>query len=69
MKQKLLFIKMVWHILRPKETGWVFFKLSAQQQDELLSGKEEVEIDVNFIGVDEKVMRKIADRFENEPLS
>jgi hypothetical protein len=30
MKQKFLFIKMLWMVIRNKENGWMFFRMTEQ---------------------------------------
>ena len=65
MKQKLLFIKMVWMVLRNKETGWMFFKMNDQQQLDFLNDVQDVDITFRYIGMDKRVVSKIAKRLEN----
>lgn len=59
MKQKLVFLKMLWRVLRNKEQGWIWFKLNEQEQKNFLTNKEPTEITVRFIGVDKRVIEKI----------
>ena len=65
MKQKLLFIKMVWMVLRNKETGWMFFKMNDQQQLDFLNDVQDVDITFRYIGMDKRVVSKIVKRLEN----
>jgi hypothetical protein len=65
MKQKLLFIKMIWDVLRNKETGWMFFQMTERQQLDFLNNKKDVDINFRYVGMDKRVVLKIIKRIEN----
>lgn len=65
MKEKLLFIKVLWSVLRNKESGWVFFKMNDQQQFDFKNNIKSVDIDVRYIGVDHEVVSKISSRLQH----
>lgn len=62
MKAKLLFIKMVWNVLRNKETGWMFFQMTEQQQKDFLNNTEDVDITFRYVGMDKRVVEKVVNR-------
>lgn len=64
MKEKLLFIKMLWSILQNKQSGYVFFKMTEEQQCDFKNNKKAIDIDVRYIGVDSEVVSKIVSRLE-----
>jgi hypothetical protein len=64
MKQKFLFIKMLWMVIRNKENGWMFFRMTEQQQKDFLNNVQDVDITVRYIGLDKKVVEKIVHRLE-----
>jgi hypothetical protein len=64
MKQKFLFIKMLWMIIRNKENGWMFFRMTEQQQKDFLNDVQDVDITFRYIGMDKKVVKKIVNRLE-----
>jgi hypothetical protein len=64
MKQKFLFIKMLWMVIRNKENGWMFFRLTEQQQKDFLNDVQDVDITFRYIGMDKKVVEKIVHRLE-----
>jgi hypothetical protein len=64
MKQKFLFIKMLWMIIRNKENGWMFFRMTEQQQKDFLNDVQDVDITFRYIGMDKKVVEKIVNRLE-----
>jgi hypothetical protein len=64
MKQKFLFIKMLWMVIRNKENGWMFFRMTEQQQKAFLNDVQDVDITFRYIGMDKKVVEKIVNRLE-----
>ncbi len=64
MKQKFLFIKMLWMVIRNKENGWMFFRMTEQQQKDFLNDVQDVDITFRYIGLDKKVVEKIVHRLE-----
>jgi hypothetical protein len=64
MKQKFLFIKMIWMVIRNKENGWMFFRMTEQQQKDFLNDVQDVDITFRYIGMDKKVVEKIVNRLE-----
>jgi hypothetical protein len=64
MKQKFLFIKMLWMVIRNKENGWVFFRMTEQQQKDFLNDVQDVDITFRYVGMDKKVVEKIVNRLE-----
>ena len=64
MKQKFLFIKMLWMVIRNKENGWVFFRMTEQQQKDFLNDVQDVDIRFRYVGMDKKVVEKIVNRLE-----
>ena len=64
MKQKFLFIKMLWMVIRNKENGWMFFRMTEQQQKDFLNDVQDVDITFRYIGMDKKVVEKIVNRLE-----
>jgi len=64
MKQKFLFIKMLWMVIRNKENGWMFFRMTEQQQKYFLNDVQDVDITFRYIGMDKKVVEKIVNRLE-----
>jgi hypothetical protein len=66
MKQKLLFIRILWKVIRNKERGWVFFKMTDQQQMDFLNGGKDIDIMIMHMGVDKRVVTKIVERLEKD---
>ena len=64
MKQKFLFIKMIWMVIRNKENGWMFFRMTEQQQKDFLNDVQDVDITFRYVGMDKKVVEKIVHRLE-----
>jgi hypothetical protein len=64
MKQKFLFIKMLWMVIRNKEDGWMFFRMTEQQQKDFLNDVQDVDITFRYVGMDKKVVEKIVHRLE-----
>jgi hypothetical protein len=64
MKQKFLFIKMLWMVIRNKENGWMFFRMTEQQQKDFLNDVQDVDITFIYVGMDKKVVEKIVNRLE-----
>jgi hypothetical protein len=64
MKQKFLFIKMLWMVLRNKESGWMFFRMTEQQQEEFLNDKNDIDITFRYIGMDKRVVEKVVERLQ-----
>jgi hypothetical protein len=64
MKQKFLFIKMIWMVIRNKENGWMFFRMTEQQQKDFLNDVQDVDITFRYVGMDKKVVEKIVNRLE-----
>ena len=64
MKQKFLFIKMLWMVIRNKENGWMFFRITEQQQKDFLNDVQDVDITFRYVGMDKKVVEKIVHRLE-----
>jgi len=62
MRQKFLFIKMVWMVLRNKESGWIFFRMTEQQQKDFLNDVEDVNIRFRYVGMDKRVVEKVVNR-------
>lgn len=62
MRQKFLFIKMVWMVLRNKENGWMFFRMTEQQQKDFLNDVEDVDIRFRYVGMDKRVVEKVVNR-------
>ena len=64
MKQKFLFIKMLWMVIRNKEDGWMFFRMTEQQQKDFLNDVQDVDITFRYVGMNKKVVEKIVHRLE-----
>lgn len=64
MKEKILFVKMMWNVLRNKQSGWIFFRMTDQQQLDFKNNTKPVEIDIRYTGVDSEVIAKIAYRLQ-----
>jgi hypothetical protein len=64
MEQKFLFIKMLWMVIRNKENGWMFFRMTEQQQKDFLNDVQDVDITFRYVGMDKKVVEKIVNRLE-----
>lgn len=62
MKQKLLFIKMLWMVLRNKENGWMFFRMTDEQQKDFLNEEKDIDITFRYVGMDKRVIEKIVQR-------
>ena len=62
MRQKFLFIKMVWMVLRNKENGWMFFRMTEQQQKDFLNDVYDVDITFRYLGMDKRVVEKVVNR-------
>lgn len=62
MRQKFLFIRMVWMVLRNKENGWIFFRMTEQQQKDFLNDVEDVNIRFRYVGMDKRVVEKVVNR-------
>lgn len=65
MKQKFMFIKMLWMMLRNKENGWIFFRMTEEQQKDFLGDKKDVDITFRYVGVDKRVVEKITKRLKS----
>ena len=52
-------------VLRNKESGWMFFKMTEQQQLDFLNDVHDVDINFRYIGIDKRVVSKIAKRLKN----
>ena len=65
MKQKILLLKMAWQLIKGNHVGWVFFRMNNTQQSDFLENKKEVDIKINYVGLDKRVAVEIARRFEN----
>ena len=64
MRQKLLFIKMIWRVMRNKEQGWIWFKMADREQQSFIKNDKTVVVNIRYIGVDKRVIEKIVDRIE-----
>ena len=64
MKQKLKFIKMAWKMLVGKDAQWVFFKLTKENQADLINGKG-AEFRISYVGVDSRAIEKIAEKINS----
>jgi hypothetical protein len=64
MEEKFLFIKMLWMVIRNKENGWMFFRMTEQQQKDFLNDVQDVDITFRYVGMDKKVVEKIVNRLE-----
>lgn len=62
MRQKFLFIKMLWMVLRNKESGWIFFRMTEQQQKDFLNDVQDVNIRFRYVGMDKRVVEKVVNR-------
>lgn len=62
MKQKFLLIKMLWMVLRNKESGWMFFRMTEQQQKDFLNDVQDVSIRFRYVGMDKRVVEKVVNR-------
>jgi hypothetical protein len=51
-------------IIRNKENGWMFFRMTEQQQKDFLNDVQDVDIRFRYIGMDKKVVEKIVNRLE-----
>jgi Mg/Co/Ni transporter MgtE len=56
---------MIWRVMTGREQGWVFFNVNDKQQAALIDNSGDVEINVQYVGVDPNVIVKIIDRLEN----
>lgn len=64
MIQKVLFIKMIWSVIRGKQKGFIFFRLTDEQQKQFIDNSTSININIRFLGVDERVVKKIVKRLE-----
>ena len=64
MKTKIKFLKMIWRVLRNKEQGWIFFKLSDEDQKTFLENTGDIDVKIQYLGVDIRVVKKVAKRLE-----
>jgi hypothetical protein len=64
MKQKILFIKMLWRVLRNKESGWMFFRMTEQQQEDFLNDRKDIDITFRYVGMDKRVVAKVVERLQ-----
>ena len=64
MRQKLLFIKMIWRVMRNKEQGWIWLKMADREQQSFIKNDKTVVVNIRYIGVDKRVIEKIVDRIE-----
>ena len=64
MRHKLLFIKMIWRVMRNKEQGWIWFKMADREQQSFIKNDKTVVVNIRYIGVDKRVIEKIVDRIE-----
>jgi hypothetical protein len=55
---------MLWMVIRNKENGWMFFRMTEQQQKDFLNDVQDVDITFRYIGMDKKVVEKIVNRLE-----
>lgn len=51
-------------VIRNKENGWMFFRMTEQQQKDFLNDVQDVDITFRYIGMDKKVVEKIVNRLE-----
>jgi uncharacterized protein (UPF0335 family) len=51
-------------VIRNKEDGWVFFRMTEQQQKDFLNDVQDVDIRFRYVGMDKKVVEKIVNRLE-----
>jgi hypothetical protein len=64
MKEKIKLFVMLWKVLNKGGYGWVFFRLDDDQQKRLITNKGDVNISIRYVGVDERVIKKVASRIE-----
>ena len=64
MKHKFLFIKMLWMVLRNKESGWMFFRMTEQQQEDFLNDIKDIDITFRYVGMDKRVVAKVVERLQ-----
>jgi hypothetical protein len=65
MKTKILFLKMMWRVITNKEQGWIFFKVGSYEQQEFINNGNPINIDIRYLGVDNRVINIFKDRIEN----
>jgi uncharacterized protein (UPF0335 family) len=51
-------------VIRNKENGWMFFRMTEQQQKDFLNDVQDVDITFRYVGMDKKVVEKIVNRLE-----
>jgi hypothetical protein len=66
MKQKILFIRMLWSVLRNKQSGWIFLRMGYEVQKDFLNNTKDVEVAIRYIGVDKRVIEKIVKRLQSD---
>ena len=49
-------------VLRNKENGWMFFRMTEQQQKDFLNDVEDVNIRFRYVGMDKRVVEKVVNR-------
>jgi hypothetical protein len=63
MRTKFLFIKLLWGVMFNKQQGWIFFRLTEQQQDDFLNSiDKELDIPIRYLGVDKRIIEKLVKR-------
>ena len=51
-------------VLRNKESGWMFFRMTEQQQEEFLNDKNDIDITFRYVGMDKRVVAKVVERLQ-----
>jgi uncharacterized protein (UPF0335 family) len=51
-------------VIRNKENGWMFFRMTEQQQKDFLNDVQDVDITFRYVGIDKKVVEKIVNRLK-----
>jgi hypothetical protein len=67
MKTKFLFIRMCWSVFFNQQPGWIFFRLTEKQQDDFLNSKDtDIDISIRYLGVDQRIIEKLAKRLSTK---
>jgi hypothetical protein len=58
---------MCWSVFFNQQPGWIFFRLTEKQQDDFLNSKDtDIDISIRYLGVDQRIIEKLAKRLSTK---
>jgi hypothetical protein len=58
---------MCWSVFFNKQPGWIFFRLTEKQQDDFLNSRDrDIDISIRYLGVDQRIIEKLAKRLSTK---